>query len=121
MRFINHKGKMHPNGNFGQWVSLNPTNICSRKLLQLALCLGKVQADLGALLAPPTSVRSRANSAHAFQEIFRIEKEPVWRAIYHTTRVRVPSRACRRVWAIKPNSRHITQGTNSFIAQIGPV
>src|SRR5205814_6105537 len=27
----------------------------------------------------------------------------------HATRVRVPSRACRRVWAIKPNSRHISQ------------
>ncbi len=30
--------------------------------------------------------------------VFRIEKEPVWRAVYHASRVRVPNRGCRRVW-----------------------
>ena len=37
--------------------------------------------------------------------IFRIEKEPVWRAVYHASRVRVPNLGCRRVWAIKPSQR----------------
>src|SRR5436190_24116301 len=47
--------------------------------------------------------------AHGLKELLRVEKEPVRRAVYHATRVRVPSRACRRVRAFKPNSRHTTQ------------
>jgi hypothetical protein len=60
-----------------QWVSLNPTNIFSRKLLQLALCLGKVQADLGALLGPKRLVSDPERiRLTPFKKFFVLKRTP---------------------------------------------
>ncbi len=57
-----------------------------------------------------TNVRSRAESDHGLQEVPRMEKEPMWRAVYASA-VRVPKRACGRVWRIKPSGEQAhTQG-----------
>jgi hypothetical protein len=55
------------------------------------------------LPAEQPDVRSRAELTHDLQEILRIGKKTVRRAVYHASRVRVPNRACRRVRGIKPN------------------
>jgi len=69
----------------------------------------RVQADLSATLT--TNVRSRAESAHGVPELLRIEKEPVWCAVYPASRVRVPKPACSRVWVINR--------ADAFIARSG--
>ena len=62
-----------------------------------------VLADLSLARPYQLNVRSGAESAHGLPEILGIEKEPVRRAVYPASRVRVPKRACGRVWGIKPS------------------
>jgi hypothetical protein len=40
----------------------------------------------------PSESHATPNWGAKFKVIFRIEKEPVWRAVYHASRVRVPNR-----------------------------
>ena len=69
--------------------------------------------------------RSQAtpNWGAKFKSTFRIEKEPVWRAVYHASRVRVPNHGCRRVWGSKPSQRPgaYPGRTNTPIGRVGRV
>jgi hypothetical protein len=53
------------------------------------------------------------------QKFLRIEKEPVWRAVYLASRVRVPRRSCGRAWGVNPSGEttHTTSGTNALSLQ----
>src|SRR5215471_9066746 len=71
----------------------------------------KCRPNLNVARTLTTNARSRAESDHGLQEVLRIEKEPVWRAVYHASRVHVPKPACGRVSGIKPSGEQAhTQG-----------
>jgi hypothetical protein len=55
--------------------------------------------------------------AHGLQEILRIEKEPVWRAVYPASRVRVPDHDLRPAFIIEGHGT--TQIVIPLSAQIG--
>lgn len=66
-----------------------------------------------------TNVRSRAESDHGLQEVPRMEKEPMWRAVYASRFVFLSARAVAFGESNRAENRHIPRGTNASIARIG--